>query len=835
MKSPSALACPPALLLLVTSGAFGQNSIIETIAGGGPNDLPALSCSAVSTGVLAGSSGEVYFAWFDLSTTGRIFEVSPGGILTLVAGHEANAALGDGGPAVEAGLGIVYAMAQDPAGNLYLGEWGRRRVRRVDAATGSITTVAGGGPAGATMDGIPASQAFLDFPFGLAFDASGNLYLSEMNGHRIRRVDAATGLITTVAGTGTAGYAGDGGPASSALLDGPREIAIDAAGNLYVADAGNSRIRMIEAATGKIVTVAGTGTQGYEGDGGPATSANLIHPSGLALDGAGNLYISDYDPYDMDGSWQSRVRRVDAATGIITRVAGGGTGDRWDVLEGIPATDAIMYYPEVVDVDAAGDLLTSDQGDFYLPEPTARVRKVDVSTGLINSLAGGGTSKGDGGLASGAVLEGVGRIAFDASGNLFIPDGHQIRRVDAATGIITLVAGDGTAGFAGDGGPATDARLNTTAAVVVDAAGNVFIADRDNHRIRRVDGATGIITTYAGDGTAGFAGDGRRATTASLNSPRGLALNADGDLYIADCNNHRIRVVDAQREKIDTTAGDGTPGYGGDGGPATSASLNQPRAVAVAASGNLLIADTENFRIRSVDAVTGIITTVAGDGTLGYGGDGGPATGAQLGRVGSLDVAGNGDLLLSDGTNNRVRHVVAATGIIDTVAGSGDGAVTGDGGLSTLAGISGPSGVALDGAGGFVLGDAYRVRSVSPTSAPTGAGDVPDGSPPTETPLAFTLAPLGLVTLSWEPSCLGGDIDYELYEGEIGAFAGHTPFSCSTGNATSVTFAPGPGNAYYLVVPRSFAREGSYGRDSAGVERPAALSACIPQEIDACP
>lgn len=239
--------------------------------------------------------------------------------------------------------------------------------------------------------------------------------------------------------------------------------------------------------------------------------------------------------------------------------------------------------------------------------------------------------------------------------------------------------------------------------------------------------------------------------------------------------------------------------------------------------------------ISGASAQNAIIDTIAGDGTPGYGGDGEPATSAQLDLVGSLDVDANGDLLLSDGGNHRVRQVVAATGIIDTVAGGVTGGYSGDGGVPTLAGIGGLSGVALDGAGGFVLGDHYRVRSVSPTGAPTGAGEVPDGSPPTEVPLTFTLAPLGLVTLFWDLSCLGTDTDYELYERAIGAFTGHAPFSCSTGNATSMTFAPGSGDVYYLVVPRSFAREGSYGRDSTGAERPAAASACIPQEIAACP
>jgi streptogramin lyase len=201
---------------------------------------------------------------------------------------------------------------------------------------------------------------------------------------------------------------------------------------------------------------------------------------------------------------------------------------------------------------------------------------------------------------------------------------QRIRRVDAVTGVITTVAGNGASGFSGDGGPATAANLSGPFGVAVDAAGNVLIADQNNARIRRVDAVTGVITTVAGNGAGGFSGDGGPATAASLSNPVGVAVDAAGNVLIADRSNQRIRRVDAVTGVITTAAGNGASGFSGDGGPATAASLSSPWGVAVDAAGNVLIADQSNSRIRRVDAVTGVITTVAGNGTFGFSGDGGP-------------------------------------------------------------------------------------------------------------------------------------------------------------------------------------------------------------------
>ena len=340
---------------------------------------------------------------------------------------------------------------------------------------GDITTVAGDGSTGFSGDGGPATSASFTSPRGVAVDSKGNIFIADRDNHRVRRVDGATGVITTVAGDGNAAFAGDGGLATTASLNVARSVALDRQDNILIADAQNSRIRRVDGATGVITTVAGNGSFGFSGDGGPATSAALNSPRGLDLDSQGNIFIADRA--------NNRVRKVDASTGVISTVAGDGT----------PAFS------------------------------------------------------GDGGQATSASLNSFRGVGLDSQGNLFIADteNHRIRRVDAATGVITTVAGDGNPAYSGDGGQATSASLNSPRGVVVDIAGNLFIADRDNNRIRKVDASTGVITTAAGDGTSGFSGDGGPATSASLSVPIHVALDAQGNLFIADTGNQRIRKVES--------------------------------------------------------------------------------------------------------------------------------------------------------------------------------------------------------------------------------------------------------------------------------------------------
>ena len=608
---------------------------------------------------------------------------------------------GDGGPAVQAWLYFPYGVAVDGAGNLYIADTYNQRIRKVDS-TGTITTVAGPGEFGFLGDGGPATEALLAAPTGVATDGAGNLYIADRNNNRIRKVDS-TGTITTIAGSGEygfdrGGFSGDGGPATEAQLAVPWGVALDGAGNLYIADSRNHRIRKVDS-SGTITTVAGTGEFGFGGDGGPAVQARLDFPTGVATDGAGNLYIAD--------TYNHRIRKVDSS-GTITTIAGsevGGFG-----RDGVPATETRLAAPTDVAVDGAGNLYIANTGNH-------RIRKVD-SSGVITTIAGTGESgfSGDGGPAVEAQLAVPRGVAVDGAGNLYIADhdNDRIRKVDS-TGIITTIAGSGEWGFGGDDGPAVQARLDCPTGVATDGVGNLYIADYDNHRIRKVD-STGTITTIAGTGEYGFGGDGRPAVEAQLNGPLDVAVDGTGNLYIADQDNDRIRKVDSTGV-ITTVAGTRGPRFGGDGGPATEAQLSSPSSLAVDGAGNLYIADSRNHRIRKVDS-TGIITTVAGSGEHGFGGDGGPATEAQLSSLTGVATDDAGNLYIA--SYHRIRKV-DSTGTITTIAGSEEHGFGGDGGPAVQARLDSPTGVAVDRAGNLYIADTYnnRIRKVDSTGTIT--------------------------------------------------------------------------------------------------------------------
>lgn len=337
--------------------------------------------------------------------------------------------------------------------------------------------------------------------------------------------------------------------------------------------------------------------------------------------------------------------------------------------------------------------------------------------GEITTYAGTGSGgdDGDGGPATSARIQEPSRSAIDASGHLYFADtdNHRVRRVDASTGIITTIAGDGSQGFSGDGGLATAARLRFPGGIAIAANGDLYIADTENHRVRRVTAATGLISTVAGDGNAGGGGDGGAATAASLDEPADVALDLSGRLTIADTGNHRVRRVSGAGV-ISTIAGTGSSGYGGDDGPATGAKLNFPSGVAYDVSGDLFIADTENDRIRKVDISVGEIRTFAGNGTSGYGGDGDGATDAKLKKPSAVTLDASRHLYIADTENHRIRRVEHGTGTIMTIAGNGFGTYDGDGIAAADASIRNPSGISVDAAGDVFLSDAgnHRIRRV---------------------------------------------------------------------------------------------------------------------------
>jgi trimeric autotransporter adhesin len=582
--------------------------------------------------------------------------------------------------ALNAPLRQVRGISADTKGNVFAVDPMNNVVAQI-ATDGTLTVVAGNGIAGFSGDGGAAVNASLNFPNGVAVDAAGNLYIADTFNYRIRKV--SNGIITTIAGNGTGGFSGDGGPAINASLQTPYGLTVDGAGNIYIADTYNYRVRKITA--GVINTIVGNGVAGYSGDGGSATSASLYQPLSVAVDSAGTLYI---------GAVSTGVRKVTG--GIITTVP-------------IPAG-----FGQAVAVDPAGAL--------YVASGTQILK---VSSGKTVTVAGNGSSGslGDGAPAISASLSEAYGVTVDSVGNLYIADtfNQRVRKVNSS-GIITTVA---KGGQTGDGEPANSSFLFQPWGVAVDSSGNLFIADSGNNRVRKVSG--GIITTVAGNGNAGFSGDAGLAVNATLNGPRDVAVDGAGNLYIADSSNARVRKVSGG--VITTVAGGNFAGDLGDGGPATSASIN-PESIALDAANNLYISDIANSRIRKVSA--GIITTIAGNGTPGYSGDGGPATAASIDPIiGGIAVDSAGNVFVADSMNNRIRQV--SGGMITTVAGNGAGGFSGDGGPATNASLDYPSSVRVDAAGNIYIGDYLnsRIRRVTngTITSVAGGGTGGDGGP----------------------------------------------------------------------------------------------------------
>jgi hypothetical protein len=703
------------ILLLLSGAASAQQDYINVYAGGGPNNVAATTAPVYTpTNITVDSSGNVYF-----SSEGSNYQ---------------------------------------------------HRVWKITKSTGILTIVAGTYYYGYSGDGGLATNAQLYSPKGIAVDYAGNVFIADYNNCLIREVNAGTGIITTIAGITTpnlaCGSAGDGGPATSAHVYNPTGVAIDKNGNLFIADFSNQRIRVISCATvtstggvcaansgqtaGDIYTVAGTGTAGYNGDGVAATSANLYYPYGVATDTDGNLYIAD--------QYDQRIRRVACGTGIsgcvlpsgetiafIYTIAGDGTagysGDSG------AATSAELYYPTTVSVANSGDLFIGDYDNFRIREAscvttTSTGGACTASTGQTASdiytvvgTGGAGYGSGDGIAATSADLYYAIGVAVDSAGDLFIADqdNERIREVpcDVSTLTCTPPAGDtakfiytiaGTGGttFFGNNIPATGAELYYPTGVASDSSGNIYIADRSNCVVREVNGGTGIITTFAGT-TCGYSGDGGPATSAQLNQPYKLAVDSSNNVYIADTANCVVRKVSSGT--ITTFAGKGVCGYLGDGGAATGAELYEPDGVAVDNLGNVYIADEYNYVVRKVSG--GNISTFAGNHTYGYTGDGGTATSAEFTYVLDVAVDGFGNVYIADQYNQRIRKV-NTSGIISTYAGNGGAGYQGDGGLAYQTSLYYPTGVAVDGAGDVIIADYdnQRVRMVDQSNViHTIAGD----------------------------------------------------------------------------------------------------------------
>lgn len=688
------------VLLSVLSNA--QNTIV-TVAGGGPNNMQAVTSSIGQPyGVAGDPYGDFYIADYQ---TNRVFKVDASGNLTVFAGNSVAGYSGDGGLAVNAELYDPEGLAVDTWGNVYIADYANCVIREVFAGSGIITTVAGTPNAcGYGGDYGPATSAYLSLPQGVAVDSAGDIFIADTYNSVIREVIGGT--IYTVAGNGSAGYSGDGGAATSAQLNVPEGVSVDGSGNLFIADTDNSAIR--EVTSGNISTVAGTPASfGYSGDGGLATSAQLGFPFSVFVDPYGNIFIADTS--------NAVIREVSA--GVIQTVAGNYSGSGYSG-DGGPATSAGLSGPQAVWVDSSGNMFIADSWNYVVRW---------VSGGTIQTIAGNHTLiySGNGNPANNAELGYSKGLAVDNSGNIYIADTWNcvIRRVDAVTNLVSTFAGTGVCGYSGDGGPASSAQLNLPEDVFLDSAGNVFIADSNNAIIREVDASSGNIVTVAGNAALGYGytGDGGPATSAQLSFPVGVAVDAKGDIFITDPQNNVIREVSGTTQIITTIAGTSVGGFNGDNIPATSAQIYVPIGIFVDYFGNVFFADQTNARIREIVAKTGLIQTVAGNGTAGYTGDNGPATGAELDTPWGIYVDPLGDIFISQASlsNPVIREVNGSTGTIHTVGGTGVYGFSGDNGPALSAQISQPIGLAVDRNGNLLFSDyqAMRVRRISALAA----------------------------------------------------------------------------------------------------------------------
>lgn len=704
--------------------ATAQQYSISTVAGGA-NPATPVAATSISIGqprrTAVDSKGNVYF-----SSGNSIFKLA-GGTLSLVAGNSRAGFSGDGGPAVNAQLNAPQGMAIDSSGNVYIADTNNNRVRVV-TTNGIINTFAGNGLIGSPLafgDGGPANQANLQLPGGVALDSKGNLYIADTGDNLIREV-TTDGIINTICGDSLPGFSGDGASPLNAEVHSPEDVAVDSSGNVYIADTFNAAIREITLSNNEINTIAGNATVGYSGDGGLATSAGLIEPYAISLDSKGNVFIAE--PPD------GRIRQIQAASGSTTNCATNGSTQPCASLYIITAVgNGVLGFAGdggqavKAEINQASGVAVDSSGNFYLADAfNNRIRKIDTS-GVITTVAGSGvySYSGDGGPATSAQLFAPHAAAVDVNGNLFIADtDNNVVREVTSKGVISTIAGTGASGSSGDNGPATAATLNLPQGVAVDLSGNVFVADTANSRVRKI--SNGTITNYAGNGTAGYSGNGGSATGATLNTPVGLAVDKSGSLYIADQGNNVVRMVSAGGT-ITTFAGNGTQGYSGNGGPATSAQLNGPQGVAVDSSGNVYIADTLNSVIREVTP-NGVIQTIAGTGIAGYSGDGGLAIAAQLGSPTSVGVDVAGNLYVTD-SGTRVRKIFTS-GIINTIAGTGALGYSGDNGPAASATFHGATGLTVDAKGNVFIPDNFNnaVRQLTFTGSNLSIAAITNGA-----------------------------------------------------------------------------------------------------------
>jgi hypothetical protein len=691
-------------------------------------------------GLTVDLSGNVYVA--DTSNQ-RIRKITSTGIVTTLAGGSSGTTgTFSDGTGTNTGFNAPRALTVDSTGNVYVADMGNNRIRKLTgpiieptiydvdpvntyvayplSTVGAVTTIVGTGTA-TYMDGTGTNAGF-NQPFGVAADSAGNLYISDYQNNRIRKIDntgvvstfvnsinqpkgitidssgnlyvcnwdhrirkiTSTGVVTILAGSGITGSTNATG--TNASFNYPLGIAVDSTGNVYVADYANNLIRKITS-VGVVTTLAGSGTNVYLDATG--TNAGFRNPVGLVIDSVGNLYVTDeYSP---------RIRKI-TSSGVVTTLAGSGTATYLDAT----GTNAGFWAPQGITIDFAGNMYVADYGN-------QRIRKI-TSAGVVTTLAGSGTATYLDGTGTNAGFKNSEGITVDSMGNVYIADcdNHRIRRIETLGVGVSVMAGSGTATYL-DGIGINAGFQSTIWGLAIDPLGNIYVGDGTSNRIRKITSA-GVVSTFAGSGTATYL-DGI-GTNAGFNDSRAVTLDLAGNLYVADLGNQRIRKI-TSAGVVTTLAGKGTATYLD--GIGTNAGFNNPWSLAVDTSGNVYVDDYSNNRIRKITS-DGVVTTLAGgNATLSYAD--GIGTNAAFRQPYGIAVDLTGNVYLSDSTNNRIRKITSA-GVVTTFAGGllGTTATFADG-IGTNAGFSSPSGLSVDSVGNIYVADRNNgyIRKITPS------------------------------------------------------------------------------------------------------------------------
>lgn len=617
-------------------------------------------------GVAADSAGNVYVAD---SSNNTLRKITPAGVVSTLAGL-AGIQGRDDGSGTAARFTDPYSLTLDSAGNIYVADTSNNMIRKVTPA-GVVTTLAGNGEQGSN-DGTGKAATFRE-PRGIAVDGAGNLYVADYMNQTVRKVTAA-GVVTTLAGS--AGVAGSSdGTGTAARFKGLYGVAVDSAGNVFVADTGNRAIRKITAA-GVVSTFAGSVTASGTSDG-TGSAARFSEPRGISIDAGGTLYVADYGAHT--------IRKITSA-GVVTTLAGSpplpGSTDA-------SGSAARFFYPSSAAADSSGNVYVADTSNNT-------IRKISPA-GVVTTLAGlAGRSSSVDGSGAAARFEDPYAVAADGSGNLYVADAtdHTIRKITAAGAVTTLAGKAGS--YGGTDGTGDAARFKGPLGIAVDSAGTVYVADTGNSAIRKIS-AAGAVSTFAGSTGSNGSSDGS-GTTARFSEPNGVAVDGSGNVYVADTSNGTIRKI-TPGGVVTTLAG--SPGVGGlTNGTGSAARFQVPFDVAADAAGNVYVSDHGNHVVRKITSA-GVVTTLAGSGSAGN--SDGTGTAASFRWPSGIAVDSAGNVYLADTDNHTIRQITPA-GVVTTVGGSARANGSTDG-VGNAARFFNPKDVAVDGSGNLYVAD----------------------------------------------------------------------------------------------------------------------------------